>query len=121
MNELCFNLWYYLDGQQRITGIAAKAYTLQGSDEEKGAFLLSASRTDYHSIAPSSVAPVHYSALMRLGIEVFFAKEFDRIACDTPVGVALPEEKLYCATPLFDFGGGFVPARIGDGFICERD
>jgi hypothetical protein len=32
----------------------------------------------------------------------------------------LPDGVLFFATPLYDFGDGFVPARVGDGFITER-
>ena len=37
------------------------------------------------------------------------------------VFLVMADEKLFFATPLFDFGYGFAPAEIGDGFIrsCE--
>ena len=121
MDEICFNLWYYLDHEQRITSIAAKAYLLDGMDDEKGSALLSSSRDDYHSIPPHRINPVHYSELQRVGVEEFFAPEFQRIQDELPKGASLPEDKLFFATPLFDFGHGFEPAEIGNGFIRNRD
>lgn len=121
MREWCFNLWYWLDMQQRVTAIAAKAYPLDGSDEQKGVALLSASKMDYASVPPVPIKPVHYSEIERLGVESFFAVEFARIQRELPKGTRLPDEKLFWATPLFDFGEGYVPAEIGDGYIRSRD
>ncbi len=121
MKELCFNLWYYLDRKQNITAIAAKAYLLEGSDEEKESALLNFSRKDYRLLVPAKIKPLHYSMLKRLGVENFFLPEFERIRRELPKGITLPEEKLFYATPLFDFGQGFVPARIDNGFITERE
>jgi hypothetical protein len=69
IKELCFNLWYYLDHQQNITSIAAKAYLLEGNDDEKAAALLAFSKEDYHTLAPYRIKPVHYSVLQRMGVE----------------------------------------------------
>ena len=120
MSEICFNVWYYLDSRQHITAIAAKAYLLDGSDAQKGAALQRQSGTDYLSVVPRRIRPVDYSLLKRQGVDEFFALEFDRIEQELAPACSLPEDKLYFATPLFDFGEGFVPAQIGDGFIAER-
>jgi hypothetical protein len=121
MKEICFNLWYYLDSKQNIEAVAAKAYLLEGDDERKGQSLRESSAKDYRSIIPHKITPIHYSLLQELGVEEVFAPEFRRIARNLPKGVALPEDKLYWATPLFDFGAGYVPAEIGNGFIKDRD
>ena len=120
MKELCFNLWYYLDIEQNITAIAAKTYLLEGSDDDKASALLSASREDYGLVPPSEIEPMNYSLLQRLGVETVFSSVFERIERDLPTNSVLPDEKCFYATPLFDFGEGFVPAIIGDGFITER-
>jgi len=120
MKEICFNLWYYLDSQQNITAIAAKAYLLEGDDERKGRSLHASSANDYRSVTPHIITPIHYSMLEQRGVDEVFAPEFQRIEGELPRGVALPEDKLYYATPLFDFGKGYVPAEIGDGFIKDR-
>lgn len=121
MKEHCVNLWYWLDHQQNIVAIAAKAYLLDGTDEQKGAALLLASGEDYRSVPRTEIKPVHHSALEEYSVEEFFVSEFERLQRALPKGQLLPEEKLYWATPLFDFGEGFVPAEIGDGFVKDRD
>lgn len=121
MKEVCVNLWYWLDRRQNIEATAAKAYLLDGGDEEKGAALLRASGEDYRSVPRTDIRPVHYSTLGQIGVERFFAAEFKRIQKELPRGLSLPEEKLFWATPLYDFGEGYVPAEIGDGFIRSRD
>jgi hypothetical protein len=55
MPELCFNLWYYLDAQQQICAIAARAYLLSGSDEEKAVVLRALSDHEYRTMVP--IAP----------------------------------------------------------------
>jgi hypothetical protein len=119
MTELCFCLWYYLDDKQNIVAISAKAHLLEGTDEEKSSALLTRS-DEFTSVPRREVAPVHFSALSQIGVEDFFAPEFDRIQSAIGHGTAIPEEKLFFATPLFDFGHGFVPVEIGTGFIRER-
>ena len=39
MTELCFNLWYYVNKNQIITGIAVREYFLEGTDERKSEIL----------------------------------------------------------------------------------
>ena len=121
MKELCFNLWYWLDPQQRIFAIAAKAYMLEGSEEAKGAALAELSAREYELVHAVPIAePIHYSELKRRGIEAVYAGEFERIRRSLPKGTPFPEDKLFWATPLYDFGQGHVPALVGDGFITER-
>lgn len=120
MKELCFNLWYYLDLQQRIVAVAARAYFLDGSNEEKAAILLKLSQEDYRIVPQERRKAMHYSDLQRYGIEEIFRNEFERIRREIPKEIPFPDQKMFYATPLFDFGDGFVPAEIGDGFIRER-
>jgi hypothetical protein len=54
-----------------------------------------------------------YSALKDLGIEVVYENIFAKIGCDLPTDVTLPDNKAILATPLYDFGEGFVPAETG--------
>jgi len=129
MTEICFNLWYYLSEQQTITRLAARAYMLDGDEDDKAKLLMALSEHDY-KIVPQSPLPrglcqtgrigVHYSALQTLGIERVFHDLFQGIRRSIPDTVPFPEDKLFYATPLYDFGNGFVPARVGDGFIVER-
>jgi len=130
MTELCFNIWYYLKPNQTISLLAAKAYILDGSVEEKADMLRSLSRHDYRTVPayelPAAVQNLNtngvpYGALKDLGVEVIFRDVFAAIACTLPTEVPFPDDKLFYATPLFDFGEGFVPAEIGDGFIRDRD
>lgn len=122
MPELCFNFWYYLDEQQRIFNLSGRAYYLEGSDEEKGAQLKSLSHHEYRLVAsrPPRGGAMHYSEMQRRGIEVVYAEILDAIQASLPKGMRLPEDLLYWATPLFDFGRGFEPAEVGDGFIKNR-
>lgn len=122
MTELCFNLWYYLDTKQNLVNLAAKAYMLEGTDEAKAAVLEKLSSTDYqtaHKHSPPS-QEMHYSKLQLLGIDTVFDEVFNQLRNAAPYDVSFPEDKLYFATPMFDFGQGFVPAKIGNGFIGER-
>ena len=119
MKELCFNLWYYLD-HQSIVAVAARAYLLNGNDEEKAKVLMKLSQEDYLLVPRTRRDCVHYSVIQRIGVEEMFKDEFERIRREIPKGVCFPEDKLFYATPLFDFGEGFVPAEIGNGFIRSR-
>lgn len=130
MDELCFNIWYYLKPDQTISLLAAKAYILDGSVEAKAAMLQSLSRHDYRTV-PAYELPadmqylntngVPYGALKDLGVDLIFRDVFSAIGRTLPPEVPFPDDKLFYATPLFDFGEGFVPAKIGDGYIRERD
>jgi hypothetical protein len=113
-------LWYFLNANQQITAVSAQVYFFVGSDEEKGAALERASCSDHETVPKLEIEPVHYSKLAEQGVEDFFRPVFKLISRALPDDVQLPEEKLYFATPMYDFGQGFVPARIGDGFITER-
>jgi hypothetical protein len=129
MAELCFNLWYYLTDEQLITAIAARAYFLEGSDDDKSAVLFTLSKHDY-KVTEAYPPPkelrrkdqngVHYSVLKDLGIEEVYKEVFAMLQGSLPKGVVFPKDKLFFATPLYDFGHGFVPAIIGDGFVRER-
>ncbi len=50
MTELCFNIWYYLEPDQTISALAAKAYLLEGSEKEKADVLRSLSRHDFKTV-----------------------------------------------------------------------
>jgi hypothetical protein len=55
---------------------------------------------------------VHYSALKELGIEAVYQDIFEEIARELPKDVPFPDDKLFFATPLYDFGEGFVQAKL---------
>lgn len=130
MAELCFNLWYYLTPQQTISGISARAYMLDGSEDEIGEMLTSLSEWDFLAVPvrqlPTAVERhfrgrgVPYSALVELGVEAVFEGLFAEIRGAVHPSVPFPEDKLFFATPLYDFGEGFRPAQIGDGVIRSR-
>jgi hypothetical protein len=47
--EICLNTWFFVDSTGMVIRIAAKAYSLKGSDEEKLAILKSLAGTDHLS------------------------------------------------------------------------
>ena len=57
--ELCFNLWATLSHQGIIDAIAAKSYTLSGSDEEKSNKLSSLAKEDYKTAKHFRVPDEH--------------------------------------------------------------
>jgi hypothetical protein len=129
MTELCFNLWYYLNEKQLITAIAARAYFLEGADDDKSAILSALSKHDYKITEayppPEELRRQHrnglnYAALKDYGIDEVYKEVFAMLRRSLPKDVAFPNDKLFLATPLYDFGHGFVPARIADGFVTER-
>lgn len=129
MTEICFCLWYYITPAQTIAGLAAREYLLEGAEEDKASVLHALSGRDYQLCQfvelPASLRRAHlrgvpYSAIHDLGVESIFANEFARIADRLPSSLKMPDEKLFFATPLFDFGSGYVPAEIGDGYVRER-
>ena len=102
---------------------------MDGGDSEKSRVLETLSRHDYKIVSaydlPKELKERHpegvwYGLLKEIGIEVFYKDVFEQIRRSLPSAVPFPEEKLYFATPLFDFGEGCVPAEIGDGFITEK-
>lgn len=121
VKEVCFNLWYWLNERQQIVAIAAKGYILDGSEDQKGKALLERSGEDYRQVAALALEePIHYSELQERGVEEVYAPEFERIRLGLPAKVPFPEDKLFWATALYDFGQGYVPVVIGDGYIGER-
>lgn len=130
MTELCFNLWYFLTPDQTISAIAARAYLLDGSEEEMAEVLRALSESEFRLVPsrPLSVkitrryqkGAVPYWALADLGVEAIYEDLFLEIRRALPSAVPFPEDKLFFATPLYDFGEGFTPAEIGDGYIRER-
>ena len=129
MDEICFNLWYYLDKDQSITSIAARQYFIRGDDQEKANVLEALSYNDF-KLVPKKMLPhallheyrgrVHYSALQDRGVEEVYKEVFDELRTTLPSGTSFPEDKLFFATPLFNFGDGYVAAEIGDGFIRSK-
>jgi len=127
--ELCFNLWYYINKAQVINLISARAYLLAGSDEDKSVLLSSLSEHEY-KLAIAEPPPlrlgeitgggIHYSLLAEIGVEPIYENVFLRLQKSIPGAISFPEEKLFYATPLYDFGEGFVPAYVSDGFIKTR-
>ena len=129
MTDLCFNLWYYLSEDQNITGIAAREYLLEGTDEEKAEILAILSNHDYKIVQTCPIPEAlrrqcggsfHHSLMREFGIEQIYKETFIKVRESLPNDLLFPDEKLFFATPLYDFGNGFVPARVGDGFITER-
>ncbi len=83
--------------------------------------MLERSSEDYRLIAAVALEePIHYSELKERGIEEVYEPEFERIREEIGPNVPFPDDKLFWATPLYDFGQGHVPAVIGDGNISER-
>jgi hypothetical protein len=97
MTELCFNLWYYLNDKQLITAIAARAYFLDGTDEDKSAILSTLSKHDY-KITEAYPPPkelrrqhcngVHYSALEDYGVDEVYKEIFAMLRGSLPKGIA---------------------------------
>jgi hypothetical protein len=61
------------------------------------------------------------AAYSEVGVQLHEGTLLQLFRREVPKGHILPEQNLFNAIPLFDFGEGFVPAQIGDGFIRERD
>ena len=129
MTELCFNIWYYLNKNQTIKAISARGYFLEGPDENKSAILAVLSKHEYKIVHTWPVPELlrrnygeafHYTLVHELGVEEVYKEIFSEIQKSLPKNIILPEDKLFYATPLYDFGKGFVPAVIGNGFIRER-
>lgn len=53
--EICLNTWFFVDSTGMVIRIAAKAYALKGSDEEKLAVLKSLAGTDHLSAAQGRI------------------------------------------------------------------
>lgn len=128
MSEVCFCLWYYISANQKLIGLAARAYCLSGDDDEKGMLLAALAKSDHltqgrHSVPDRLVrafsAGVPYQALQQFGVEEVFAEQIVRIKGHLPANLPIPQDKFYFAQPMFDFGFGYVPCEIGDGFIRE--
>ncbi len=126
--ELCFNLWYYLRPNQTIYVLAARAYMLEGTDDLKAQTLKALSKSDWKVALswPVSVSAqahyggdVPYSALSELGVEAVYTDLFGQLQGDLPTHLPFPDDKLFFATPLFDFGSGFAPAEIRDGYVRQ--
>ena len=129
-NELCFCFWYYLSGQRNLVGLSARGYYLSGDDDQKGQLLSRLASSDHRTQNISHVPPrllrlfpdgVPYETVMEFGIEEVFAELIVNIAGRMPPGLPVPEEKLFYAQPMFDFGHGYIPCEIGDGFVRGRD
>jgi hypothetical protein len=131
MKEICYNLWHYISTEQNITGISARAYFLNGSDNEKCVVLETLSRHDYKLVPiyglPTEVIEryadnneIWYGLLKQLGIEVVYKEVFEHIEKEFPNKVETNEEKFFFDTPLYNFENGFVPTEIGNGFIKEK-
>jgi hypothetical protein len=129
MNELCCNLSYYVDKDQLVTAIAARQYVIRGDDQEKAHVLEALSYNDF-MLVPRKALPralmrayggrVHYSALNDRGVEEVYKEVFDERRTSNPPGISFPDDKLFFATALFDFGDGYMPADIGNGFIRRK-
>ena len=127
--ELCYCLWYFLSPNRKVIGVCSRSYVLGGSDAEKEQVLSALALSDHRSqgVRPPSrrlltafPEGIPYEAVSKLGVSEFFAEEFARLAGQMPPSLPVPEGKLFFAQPMFDFGSGFLPCEIGDGFVKER-
>ena len=57
--EICLNTWFFVDSTGMVIRIAAKAYALKGTDEEKLAILKSLAGTDHLSATQGRI-PTQY-------------------------------------------------------------
>jgi hypothetical protein len=57
--EICLNTWFFVDSTGMVIRIAAKAYALKGTDEEKLAILKSLAGTDHLSATQGRI-PTKY-------------------------------------------------------------
>ena len=130
MSELCFNLWYYLTPHQTLSGIAAREYLLDGSETEIAEVLVALSEDEFRLVPMRPVSEaisrrfaggaVPYRALVDFGVDTVFEEVFRDIRVALPSSIPFPEDKLFYATPLYDFGEGFAPAEIENGHIRSR-
>jgi hypothetical protein len=135
--EICLNTWFFVDSTGMVIRIAAKAYALKGTDEEKLAILKSLAGTD-HLTATQGRIPTQYvtnvdgqemagsipvTALQLDPIPVFddlfaeIAKALPQLyrAVDNeyePFKLQLTEPFLWVMTSIFESNDGQLIARV---------
>lgn len=135
--EICLNLWYYVDQSGIVLRLAAKAYALSGSDEEKLAALHHMAGTD-HLTATLGAVPQRFTLTSEHGTipgaipasAVFddhgalFGPLMDQIERDLPKGirsvndnyeqftVRIPQDPLCVTTGVFEEQNGELIARV---------
>ena len=128
--EVVLNLWYVRDDEGVIYSLRAKAYVVEGSDEEKLAFLQARAALDYliaesfgvperfHIMVGGTRMPVgHVATLQGLDSPIALFEDAVRVLEDRfPAQsiLTVPQDPLVCTTPLVQNPAGvIVPSNAG--------
>lgn len=129
-SEVVLNLWYVRDDEGVIYSLRAKAYVVEGSDEEKLAFLQARAALDYliaesfsvperfHLKVGDTRMPVgHVAMLHSLDSPIALFEDAVRVLEDrfpAQSNLAVPQDPLVCTTPLVQNEAGvIVPSSEG--------
>ena len=129
-SEVVLNLWYVRDDEGVIYSLRAKAYVVEGSDEEKLAFLQGRAALDYliaesfsvperfHLVVGATRLPVgHVAMLQTLDSPIALFEDAVRVLEDrfpAQSDLSVPQDPLVCTTPLAqDAAGEIVPSNGG--------
>ena len=135
--EVVLNLWYVRDDEGVIYSLRAKAYVVEGSDEQKLAFLQARAALDYliaesfsvperfHLAVGATRMPVgHVAMLQSLDSPIALFEDAVRVLEDrfpAQSNLAVPQDPLVCTTPLVQNPAGvIVPSIEGDESGTER-
>lgn len=126
--EVVLNVWYVRDEEGIIYSLRAKAYVVEGSDEEKMAFLQERARLDFLIAEPFEIPkrfhltigvgrnakkmPVaHVTMLETLDSPIaLFEDAIKTIENRFPVqsDLSIPQDPLFCTTPLMQNKHGII-------------
>jgi hypothetical protein len=135
--EVVLNLWYVLDEEGIIYSLRTKAYVMEGSDEEKLAFLQERARLDYLIAEPFEIPKrfhltigvgqnakrmpvVHVTMLERLDSPIaLFEEAIKTIESRFPAqsNLSVPQDPLVCATPLMQNKFGIIQPKFSGQII----
>ena len=131
-SEVVLNLWYVRDDEGVIYSLRAKAYVVEGSDEEKLAFLQARAAQDYliaesfsvperfHLNVGETRMPVgHVAMLQSLDSPIALFEDAVRVLEDrfpAQSNLAVPQDPLVCTTPLVQNPAGEIVPSIEGTF-----
>jgi hypothetical protein len=136
--EICLNLWYFADETGLVLRLAAKAYALSGTDEEKLAILHALAATDHLTATQGQVPPAFVitgnprelkGALLVSTVfdqhSALFSPLMDQVEKELPklirsvnseyeqFTLRIPQDALNVTTGVFEREDGELIARVG--------
>ncbi|UZM95857.1 hypothetical protein [Pseudomonas putida] len=128
MLETVYNLYYFIDEHDRALWLGHICYEIEGTEEEKEAFLLEAAERDYKSAkltrAPLGMTRDSYNALARIGKTLtLFYYLFKEHEADDPLAIVTI---IANGVPAINYRTSFKPTDMADvnerlGGIGEMD